>query len=167
MGGFSQYGQTEPEASRWRPLIIAAVVIVIVVAIAWLLSRSTKPPAKPSLPTYAQNLQTGDLALSTAQNFVGANVTYIQGRLANSGDKTVTDAAVETVFRNNLGEIVDRQTQALRVAASPLGNPDWVPLSRAPLLPGKSVQFRLVFEHISADWNMGYPELRFVQIATR
>ena len=79
----------------------------------------------------------------------------------------VTGAVVESIFRNDLGEIVDRQAQPLRISAAPLGNPDWVPLSAAPLAPGQTAEFRLTFEHISADWNMGYPELRFLQIETR
>jgi hypothetical protein len=168
MGGFSLYTQTEEETSRWRPFLIAAVVILLLGALVWFLGRgSDKAPAQSPPPAYASALQISDLHLSTAQNFVGGEVTYIQGTIANNGSQTVTDAMVEVVFRNSLGQIVDRQAQPLRVAASPLGHPDWLPLRSAPLTPNKTASFRLTFEHISADWNRGLPELRFLQLVTK
>jgi hypothetical protein len=168
MGGFSHYASLE-ESSRWRPFVIAAVIIVAAIALVYALGRSSsKPDARAMVaPAYASRLQVGDLHLSTAENFVGGRVTYIDGKIANAGNKTVVGAQVEVIFRNNLGEIVDRQMQPLRVEASPLGHRDWVALNLAPLAPGKNVPFRFTFEHISADWNQGYPEIRFVDIQTR
>jgi hypothetical protein len=74
---------------------------------------------------------------------------------------------VEVVFRNMLGEVVDTQKPPLRVAAATLGNPDWVALNVAPLMPGKFANFRLSFEHVSADWNQGYPEVNIVGVNTK
>lgn len=166
MGGFSQY-QPKQE-NRWRPILIAVGIIVVVVAAIWFFSRGhTSAPAQAGIVPYAESLQTGDLHLSTAQNFMGGQVTYLQGKVANVGAKTVTAAEVQATFRNSLGEVVDKQTQPLRVSASPLGHPDWVALSTAPLVPNKVAEFRLTFEHISADWNMGFPELRFVSVQTQ
>ena len=166
MGGFAQYEQRQE--NRWRPVLIAGVIVIIIVVAVWALSRgkSTPPPA-PSAAAYAASLQTGDLSLSTAKNFVGGEVTYLEGKFANAGDKAVIGADVQVIFRNTLGQVVDQQTQPMRVAASPLGHPDFVALATAPLLPNKVVRFRLTFEHISADWNMGYPELKFVSVQTK
>jgi hypothetical protein len=168
MGGFSQYATPE-ESSRWRPFVIAAVIVVAGIALVYAIGRSSaKPDAKAVVaPTYASRLQVGDLHLSTAENFVGGRVTYIDGKIANAGDKTLVGAQVEVVFRNNLGQIVDRQIQPLRVESSPLGHRDWVALNLAPLAPGKSLPFRFTFEHISADWNQGYPEIKFLDIQTK
>ena len=47
------------------------------------------------------------------------------------------------------------------------GFPDVAPLSAAPLTANKTRDFRLTFEHISADWDQGYPELRLVRITTQ
>jgi hypothetical protein len=168
MGGFSNYASPE-ESSRWRPFVIAAAVLIAAVAVVYVIARkSASPNAQPAGPIpYASRLQVGDLHLSTAENFVGGRVTYIEGNLVNAGDKTVVGAQVKVIFRNNLGEIVDQQTPPLRVAASPLGHRDWVALNLAPLDPGKNAAFRFAFEHISADWNQGYPEIRFVDVQTR
>ncbi len=167
MGGFSQYAGEE-NGARWRPVVIALAVIVAVGAVIYMLSRGqSTAPATTAPPPYADRLQTSDLHLSTAENFVGGRVTYLGGKLTNTGDQTVTGAELEVIFRNTLGEVVDRQTQPVRVQAAPLGNPDWVALSVAPLAPGKDAEFRLTFEHISADWNQGYPELRFVSVTTK
>ncbi len=167
MGGFSQYAE-EQGGTRWRPIVIAVAIVAIIGAVIWMMSRDqSATPAAAAPPAYAGQLQTTDLHLSTAENFVGGRVTYLEGKIINAGDKTVTGADVEVVFRNTLGEIVDRQTQPLYVQAAPLGNPDWVALSMAPLGPGKTAEFRMTFEHISADWNQGYPELRFVSVTTK
>lgn len=167
MEGFAQYGRRAE--NRWRPLVIAAAIIIIVVVVIWALSRGSRnaPVQEAALPPYAASLQLGGLKLATAENFVGGKVTYLEGKLANTGDKTVVAADVQVIFRNTLGEIVDRQTQPLRVAAAPLGHPDFVALNTAPLVPNQVAQFRLIFEHISADWNMGYPELKFVTVQTK
>ena len=157
------------ETSSSRPVIIAAVVVVIVGVLIFLLSRGAQKPgdAAAPVPAYAGNLQIGDLHLSAAENFVGGNVTYVEGKLTNTGDKLVTGVQVEVIFRNMLGEVVDKQKPPLHVSASPLGNPDWVALSVSPLSPGKFASFRLTFEHVSADWNQGYPELKIIGVSTK
>lgn len=168
MGSFSQYTQPK-ESSRWRPLLIAAIVLALVIAGIYALSRrpeAAHAPRPAAAPAYAANLAIGDLHLSTAENFVGGSVTYLEGKITNGGDKTVTAARLEVVFRNALGEVVDRQTQALRIETSSLGHSDWVGLEAAPLAPGHNAHFRLTFEHISADWNQGYPEIAFIYLET-
>ncbi len=167
MGGFSQYTQPAERRSK-LPFIVGAAVIVVIVGVVLALNRGGGAASSPGLVVYAENLQMSDLHMSTAQNFVGGSVTYVEGKVANRGEQKVTNATVEAVFRNSLGEIVDRQSQPLRIAASPLGHPDWVTLSdKLPLYPNQSAEFRLTFEHISADWNQGYPELRFTAVTTR
>jgi hypothetical protein len=169
MSGFAQYTQPEKEGSRWRPVMIAGAIVVVLVIVIWALSRgrSTAPAGPAAPPAYASKLQISDVHMSTAKNFLNVEVTYVEGKVTNTGDQTVIGAQMETIFRNMLGEVVDRQTQPVSVAAKPLGEPDWVPLSTSPLTPGKVVEFRLTFEHISADWNMGYPELRVVSVKTK
>jgi hypothetical protein len=150
-------------------VLIAVAAIAVVIGIVYALSRSPggSRGASQGAPLYAANLQVQDLRLSTAENFVGGRVTYLEGKMANNGDKSVTGAQLETVFRNTLGEVVDRQEQPVRVEAAPLGHQDWVSLNVSPLGPGRVASFRLTFEHISADWNQGYPELKFTSVQTK
>ena len=114
------------------------------------------------IPTLS-NLQFSDLHLSKATNFVGGEVTYVEGKISNLGLQTVVGAQVEIVFRNSLGEIVQKETQPLRVSQVQLGQPDDVALSpTVPLTSNQTRNFRFAFEHVSADWNQGYPELRVI-----
>jgi hypothetical protein len=168
MGTFYQHMPQETE-SRWRPVIIAVVMIVVVTGVIWLVALKVKhgAPTQPVAVPYAENLGVQELKLSTAENFVGGSVTYVEGKIVNAGYKIVTAAQVEVVFRNSLGEVVQTENQPLRVQEKVLGEPDFVGLNVAPLGPNTSRQFRLTFEHISADWNQGYPEVRFVKITTK
>ncbi|MGA3211433.1 MAG: hypothetical protein ABSD20_08995 [Terriglobales bacterium] len=169
MGGFSQNAPSAEETGRWRPFAIAAVMIVVVGGLIYTAGRRMAKPATTQAipPAYASNLSLGELHLSTAENFVGGHVTYLEGKLTNQGDETLIGAQMEIIFRNDIGEVVDKQVEPPLVAASPLGNPDWVTLSAAPLGPGKIADFRLTFEHISSDWNQGYPEMRFLTVQTK
>jgi hypothetical protein len=168
MGSF-YHPAPEESASRWRPMALGLLVIGVAVTLIWFFSRNSAAPAnaQPTADPYAAYLKVTDLHLSTAQNFVGGTVTYVGGKVTNTGDKTVVAAQVECTFRNSLGEIVQKEIQPLRVQATPLGSPDFVALSVAPLAPGTTREFRLTFEHISADWNQGFPELRFTKIVTK
>ncbi|HUN88160.1 MAG TPA: hypothetical protein VMU28_05190 [Terriglobales bacterium] len=156
------------ERRSWAPLAIAAGVIVAALIVVFVVSRTQPKPTGP-LPEdpYAANLRVMDVHASQAQNFAGASVYYLEGQVANTGAKTVTAATVEAVFRNSLGEVVDRQTQPLTILQQRPGYTDSVSLGQHPLTANMQDQFRLTFEHISADWNQGVPELRFIHITTQ
>lgn len=155
------------ERRSWAPLAIAAGVIVLGLVIALVLSRTQPKPTGP-VPEdpYASNLKVMDVHASQARNFAGGSVYYLEGEIANTGSKSVTGATVEAVFRNALGEVVDRQSQPLTILQQRPGYTDSVSLAQHPLTANMQDQFRLTFEHISADWNQGVPELRFIHIDT-
>jgi hypothetical protein len=156
----------QPRDSNLRPILLGVVLVVVVVAVIALLLRGNRGTASTPHP-YASNLKLSDLKMSAAENFVGASVTYIDGAVTNSGDKTVTHAVVHVVFRNSLGEIAQAEDVALRVLQTGGPYPDAVDLSTSPLAPGQQKTFRLTFEHISADWNQAYPELQVTDVAVR
>jgi hypothetical protein len=168
LGGLYQR-RPQDEGSGSRPLIIAAALIVVVGVLIWLYARTNKPQASgPAAEApYASSLRVSDLHLSTAKNFVGGEVTYLEGKIANQGSKSLTAAQVQCIFRNSLGEVVDQPVVPLQVLATNLGNPDFVSLGQAPLAPNQQREFRLTFEHVSADWNMGFPELRVISAGTK
>ncbi len=89
---------TERQESSLRPILIGIVVVGVVVGILALIFRSEqKKPALP--PAYAANLKFSDLKTSAAQNFVGATVSYLDGTVTNTGDKTVNHAVVQVTFK--------------------------------------------------------------------
>jgi hypothetical protein len=158
---------SEPQReSNLRPILIGIVIVVVVVAVIALLSRGTpKGPAAPH--PYGSNLKLTDLKMSQAQNFVGASVTYIDGTVTNAGDKTVTHATVHVEFKNSLDQIAQVEDLPLRVLQTGGPYPDAVDLSTSPLGPGQSKPFRLTFEHVSADWNQAYPELKVTNVTVK
>jgi hypothetical protein len=158
----------EPRGERYRPMIVAGVVVLaIAAAAAYFALKAPKQAAQLQVDPYAEYLIINDLHMSQAQNFVGGQVTYVEGRVSNVGAKTVTSMNVEVVFRNSLGEVVDKPVETVRVQQAQLGNPDFVAMSSAPLTPNASREFRVAIEHVSADWNQGVPELRMVKVEAK
>jgi hypothetical protein len=105
--------------------------------------------------------------MAAAQNFVGGTVTYVEGKITNAGDKTVIGAVAEVIFRNSLGEVVQKEHIPIRVLVFQGPDRDILDLRSAPLKPGASADFRLTIEGtISADWNQGYPEVRIASVST-
>jgi len=114
---------------------------------------------------YADKLQVSNVKMAAAQNFVGGTVTYVEGKITNTGDKTVSGAVAEVIFRNSLGEVVQKEQIPIRVLVFQGPDRDILDLRSAPLKPGASADFRLTIEgSISADWNQGYPEVRISSV---
>jgi hypothetical protein len=161
--------QEEPSGPPWMAIGVGVVLLAAVVGAAFLVSRPAPPaPAAPEvtpLHPYAAKLPLTAPKMSTAQNFVGATVTYLEGNVANTGDQTVNGATVESIFRNSLGEMVQRESQPLMYIHARQPYVDTSDLRSNPLKPGESREFRLTFDHISADWNRELPELRVTAVS--
>jgi hypothetical protein len=166
MGSPFSTPQVEESRGPLVPALIAAGVIAAVVLVVVLLNRNHPQNAGPAPEDpYASNVKVMDLHLSRAENFAGGSVMYVEGQIANMGNKIINGATVEAVFRNSLGEVVDRQSQQLTLTQERPNYSDAISLKQHPLGPNAQHEFRLTFEHVSADWNQGLPELRFTKIA--
>ena len=168
MGGLTGQPTVPMETeSRWRAAIIGLVLVVVVVGMIVLLSRSEKPRVTGP-PPYAANVKLSDLKLSAAQNFVGSTVTYLDGKISNTGNQTVTGITVEAVFKNSMDQVTQKEELPLHVLKTSGPYPDVADLSVAPLAPGQTREFRLTVEGtITTDWNQQYPELRITRVVTR
>jgi hypothetical protein len=167
MGGLIQQPSlTEEHDSSWRPILIAVALVVVVIGVLLFLSRSQPQPANAPHP-YSANLKLSDLKMSGAENFVGASVTYIDGTVANAGDKTVTHAITSVTFKDDMGQVAQQESVPLHVLQTGGPYPDAVDLSTSPLAPGQSKPFRLTFESISAQWNHAYPELQVTDVTVK
>jgi hypothetical protein len=171
MGGLIQptpvsEGRDEERDSSRRIIAIAVITVIVVAIIAAFLLRG-QPKSASGPPPYAANLKLSDLKMSAAENFVGATVSYVDGTVTNSGDKTITHAIVEVQFKDDMGQLAQREDIPMQVLKTDGPYPEAVDFSVSPLGPGQSQSFRLTFESISAQWNHQYPDIRVTDVAVK
>jgi hypothetical protein len=162
----AQSGEAERSGPPLLPIGIGAAAVLIAIGLLMLFSHKGNEKAATSIDQYAANLVIAGPAMSTADNFAGQQVTYIEAKITNNGGKTVNNAVVQIVFHDSLGQIVQKETQRVMVITTREPYIDTAPLNSAPLKPGQTREFRLTFEHVSADWNMQLPEISIVKTST-
>ncbi|MGH9606641.1 MAG: DUF2393 family protein [Terracidiphilus sp.] len=161
----------EPQHRNWLPLAIAAAVVLLV-ALGLLLvyqhgkSAPTVTPVNAPLDPYAAHLTISGLAMSQSTNFMGSQITYLGGHIANTGNRTVTGITAQVLFRDYTNIVTQNETQPLRFIRMTKPYIDVEPVSAAPLKPGAARDFRLTFDGTPQDWNGAYPEIRIVHVET-
>lgn len=162
-------GGQEGEGRRWLPIALGVIFMLAALGALWLFSGPPRPPGAPvaEVHPYTENLSISDVRMVTATTFLGATVYYVDGMVHNQGEQTITGMRIEVTFRNTLGEVVQRDLLRTLSLVQRLGTEDAVDMSLAPIAPGELGHFRLTFDHISADWNRQYPELRMVDVSLR
>ncbi len=167
MGGLIQPTPVaeEPDSSKRTIFIAVAVVIAIAILFAFLLRSQPKSASGP--PPYAASLKLSDFKMSAAENFVGATVSYVDGTITNTGDKTVTHVIVQVIFKDSMGQLAQREDIPMQVLKTDGPYPEAVDFSVTPLGPGQAKSFRLTFESISAQWNRQYPEIQVTDVTVK
>ena len=98
-----------------------------------------EPPKVPKVPSpYIAKLKLSDFKMSAAENFIGATVSYIDGTITNTGDRTVTGVMVQVNFEDSMGQLAQREELPLRVIRPNGAYSEPVDLKVAPLPPGQS-----------------------------
>ena len=167
MGTLGQPTPVVEERDNSRLIIIGAVVVVIGIALAAAFFLR-EPPKKVALPSpYIAQLKLSDFKMSAAENFIGATVSYIDGTITNTSNKTVTRVMVEVNFLDSMGQLAQREELPLRLFRNNGAYNEPVDLNVAPLGPGQSEPFRLTFDSISAQWNHQYPDIRITDVTTK
>jgi hypothetical protein len=162
-----------PDRERnWLPLALAAAIVLIGAAVVILVlehgkSTNKVTPISAAPDPYAGNLPITNMAMSEAPNYAGTKVTYLDGRIANTGNSTVTGVTVQVLFRSFTHEVAQNETQPLKLIRIREPYVDLEPVSAAPLKPGDAHDFRLIFDAVSQDWDSVYPEVRVIRVETR
>lgn len=120
-------------------------------------------PADP----YAASLPITHLQMSQAGSMAGAQSTYIDGQIANTGQKTVTAITVQVAFHGFQNPIAKKETLPLTLIRTRQPYVDTQMVSAAPLHPGDTRDFRLIFDSLPQDWNQNYPEIRIIAVTAR
>lgn len=138
-----------------RPAIYTlAAVLLMGGGLAWFVSHrapasTSQPPLTPEAKAYARNLRLSEVSLKATESYVKQMVTEIEGKVTNSGDRSVKRAEVFCIFYNIYGEVVLR---------------DRVPIVTGVLKPGETRSFRLPFDDIPGSWNNQMPQLVIARI---
>lgn len=160
---------TPAQERNWLPLILAVAAVVVVATVVVLVlghgkKTPTVAPVNAPADPYATSLSITNLQMSTSSNLAGGKVTYLDGHIANQGNRTVNSIAVQVLFRNAAQEVGQNETQSLKIIRTRDPYVDLEPLSAVPLKPGDERDFRLIFDQVTQDWDGAYPQLKILQV---
>lgn len=153
-------------------VIAATIVLAVVGGLFFFLGhgQGSAPPVSPISARndpYAADLPMTDLAMSESSNLAGGKVTYLDGHIANKGNRTVSGITVQVLFRNYAHEVAQNETQPLMIIRTREPYVDLEPVSAVPLRPGEERDFRLIFDTVADSWDGAYPEVRLLHIALK
>ncbi len=171
-GLFGRPADREPRSPL--PWVVSLVVAVLIVAIgAFVAFHHPAPPANPGgaglapPDPYAASLPIAHLQMSQAGSVAGAQSTYIDGQITNNGQKTVTAITVQVAFHGFANPIAKKETLPLTLIRTRQPYVDTQPVSAAPIHPGETRDFRLIFDSLPQDWNQNYPEIRIIAVTAQ
>ena len=136
--------------------LIGLVIVSFLVTGAVLYSRYAAPAGPevdrplvmgPEEKAYVSQIHFLEPTMSRAANFLNQEVTYVFGTVDNGGDRKVKQIEITLEFHDPFNQVVLRDTQKLFLSSAP------------PMLPGQQRDFQVPYEHISAEWNNGYPTI--------
>jgi hypothetical protein len=166
IGGFLSGEPAQQEQRSLAPWIIAGAGVLLVIAGLLVFGRS-RTSAVPTTPdAYAGQLAVSDIALSQSSNMAGSQITYVDGVIANHGDRVVDGVTVQTVFHlaGAVSQVVPGRLSLIRTRDPYV---DIEPVSAEPLKPGEGKPFRLIFDHVDPAWDQQPPEVRVMQVHFR
>lgn len=164
---------SDKEPRSYLAWAIAGVVVALIVSAALLISRRPAPPANPggaglaAPAAYAKDLAITNLRMSESSSVVGLKQTYIDGDIANKGTETLSGITVQVAFQDFTGKIGQKSTMPMELIRTHEPYIDVEPVSAAPIAPGQTREFRLIFDHVTASWNQEYPEIRVIAVQAK
>lgn len=138
-----------------RTIIYTVAVLLFLGGVgAWFVLRNhssanSTTALAPEAKAYVRNLKLSEVSMKATESYVGQTVTEIEGKITNSGGRTVKHADVYCIFYNAYGEVVIRER---------------VSIASSPLKPGETRAFRLPFDDIPESWNNQMPQLVIARI---
>lgn len=149
---------------------VAALIVLVVVGVFIYVGRRRPAPPPTTLQpadAYAASLPLSQFAMSESENLSGGKLTYLDGHVTNSGNRTVTAVTVQVVFQNDLALAPQIDTIPLTLIRTRDPYIDTEPVSVAPLKPGDDREFRLTFETVPENWNTQMPFVRIIHTDLR
>ena len=145
-------------------MIVLAIVGGLVLYFEHAKTTPQVTPITAALDSYAANLPISQLEMSESANLAGGKVTYLDGHIVNTGNRTITGVTVQVLFRDPAHEVAQNETQPLKLIRIRQPYVDVEPVSAAPIKPGDQRDFRLIFDTVAQDWDQAYPEIRIIRV---
>jgi hypothetical protein len=134
-------------------IYVLAIAAALAAGLVWFVNRpqpaAANAPLSADAKAYVRNLQLTEVTMRATESYVKQTVTEIEGKITNSGGRTVQHADVYCVFYNSYGEVILRERVAIVVT---------------DLKPGETRTFRLPFDNIPGGWNNQMPQLVIARI---
>jgi uncharacterized protein YneF (UPF0154 family) len=133
---------------------VLALLLLAGGALGWFITRprpltNALPPLTADAKAYVRSLQLSEVTMKATESYVKQTVIEIEGKITNTGNRTVSQAELYCVFYNSYGEVILREK---------------APIVRTALKPGEMRPFRLPFDDIPASWNNQMPQLVIARI---
>lgn len=163
-------GRPAPKEERsLAPWIVAGAVVLLIAAVLVVVGLRSKASAAGSgqPDAYAAQIALTGITLSQSSNMAGSQITYVDGEVVNNGNRTVTGITVLTVFLDNAGQPGKAERAPLSLIRTRDPYIDIEPVSADPLPPGGRKPFRLIFDHVPAEWNQQNPQIRIQQVEVK
>jgi hypothetical protein len=147
---------TEERSRLPVAFLIGIVIVGLLVGAAVLYSRYAGPaesevekplPMGPEGLGYAPQIHFLEPKMSRAANFLNQEVTYVFCTVENGGNRKIQNIEITLEFHDPFNQVVLRDKQRLFLPTAP------------PFLPGQQRDVQIPYEHISAEWNNGFPSI--------
>ena len=108
----------DPQERNWLPMAVACAIVLAVVGGLVLIfghgsNLPTVTPVSAPADPYAANLAISKVEMSQSSTMSGGNLTYLDGHIANQGNRVVNGITVQVLFRNVAHEVVQNETHPL------------------------------------------------------
>ncbi len=164
----AMFQTTTPDRSgfSWPVILVAAGVVLLAVGIVLFAGLGRRSSSSGNAPdAYAAHLPLSQVALSEATNGAGGTSTFVDGVVTNTGSETVREANVRVTFAMSDGTPPHVEVIPLALIRTREPYIDLQPIAAAPIRPGESREFRLIFESLPPSWDVQTPELVVVHTA--
>lgn len=146
---------SEGKAKIGAPLLIVLVVALAGIGGWWYWASQPRtpaepPPLTPEAKAYVRNLQLAEVQMKATENFAGAAVVEILGKITNAGDRTLDRVELTCIFYDTSAQVALRER---------------LPIVKSTLKPGETREFRLPFEGLPPNWNQAMPQLVIAHIS--
>lgn len=170
--GFMDPTSQPKEPRSFLPWGIAGAVVAVILGVLIVTGQRPAPsnPGGPGLAPpdpYAKNLALANIKMSESSTMIGAKQTYIDGDITNNGDRTLTAITVQVAWMDFTNRIGQKNTMPLTLIRTRQPYIDIEPVSAAPIGPGQTRDFHLIFDHVTNQWNGQYPEIRVIAVESK